>query len=472
MKLASIITTAALAGLSLTQALAAPTIFSRGHTDLGIAFEGGAFDLHVHAEEFDLEAEPGAAVLRVLPTAENVIPSNSAFSFLGSSGDPVWILPQDSDEAETAGILYLGIGSEEILPGTFSGDLSVALTNVAFTPEPGSSPSAPSADFSVYTVNSGGVPTVLMSTHDGIDSADTATITPGGHTHVNWAFTQPGRYVVSFAVTGTPTGGSAVTDSASYTFVVKSSDSASDTQVQAGEPIAVGAGAALITSLSPVAVAPDRSGLFFSTLKKFGANTALIDSTNDRALLRVSNYLPEIIAREGDALVGLTGTKIKSFTDANASADGTIIVNASLLTGVGGILPTNDVALSVVTNGGLSPAIREGDAAPGLSGYNFISFASYLPADNGQVIGVGTVRNTTLNLSKTVVFRARPGVSPEILAATGELLLTDAGTLTVKSISRPTGMNLPLGHTGGCVQILINFTDRSSQLVRFAPQPN
>ena len=466
MKLASIITTAALAGLSLTQALAAPTIFSRGHTDLGIAFEGGAFDLHVHAEEFDLEAEPGAAVLRVLPTAENVIPSNSAFSFLGSSGDPVWILPQDSDEAETAGILYLGIGSEEILPGTFSGDLSVALTNVAFTPEPGSSPSA---NFSVYTVNSGGVPTVLMSTNDGIDSADTATITPGGHTHVNWAFTQPGRYVVSFAVTGTPTGGSPVTDSASYTFVVKSSDLASDTQVQAGEPIAVGAGAALITSLSPVAVAPDRSGLFFSTLKKFGANTALIDATNDRALLRVSNYLPAIIAREGDALVGLPGTKIKSFTDANASADGTIIVNASLLTGAGGILPTNDVALSVVTPGGLSPAIREGDAAPGLSGYNFISFASYLPADNGQVIGVGTVRNTTLNLSKTVVFRATPGVSPEILAATGELLLTDAGTLTVKSISPPTRMNLALGHTGGCVQILINFTDRSSQLVRFAP---
>ena len=469
MKLASIITTAALAGLSLTQALAAPTIFSRGHTDVGIAFEGGAFDLHVHAEEFALEAEPGAAVLRVLPTAENVIPINPAFSFLGSSGNPVWILPQDSGDAETAGILFLGIGSEEIVPGTFSGDLSMALTNVAFTPEPGSSPSA---NFSVYTVNSGGVPTVLMSTHDGIDSADTATITPGGHTHVNWAFTQPGRYVVSFAVTGTPTGGSAVTDSASYTFVVKSSDSASDTQVQAGEPIAVGAGAALITSLSPVAVAPDRSGLFFSTLKKFGANTALIDATNDRALLRVSNYLPAIIAREGDALVGLTGTKIKSFTDANASADGTIIVNASLLTGVGGILPTNDVALSVVTNGGLSPAIREGDAAPGLSGYNFISFASYLPADNGQVIGVGTVRNTTLNLSKTVVFRARPGVSPEILAATGELLLTDAGTLTVKSISFPTRMNLPLGHTGGCVQILINFTDRSSQLVRFAPQPS
>lgn len=464
MKLKNIIATAALAGLSLTQALAAPTIFSRGHTDVGIAFEGGAFDLHVHAEEFDLEAEPGAAVLRVLPTAENVIPSNPAFSFLGSSGNPVWILPQDSGDAETAGILFLGIGSEEIEPGTFSGDLSMALTNVAFTPEPGSSPSA---NFSVYTVNSGGVPTVLMSTHDGIDSADTATITPGGHTHVNWAFTQPGRYVVSFAVTGTPTGGSPVTDSASYTFVVKSSDSASDTQVQAGEPIAVGAGAALITSLSPVAVAPDRSGLFLATLKKFGANAALISGNNDRALLRVSEYVPQIIAREGDAMVGITDSKIKAFTDANTSNDGTIVVNATLLAGSGGVLPATDVVLAVSTTGGLAPVVREGDAVPGLSGYTFLKFTSYLPVDGEQVIGIATVRNATLNLNKTVVFRGSSGVLPTILAASGEPLLTDAGTLTVKSISRPTRLNQPFGHTNGCIQMLVAFTDGSSQLVRF-----
>lgn len=286
-------------------------------------------------------------------------------------------------------------------------------------------------------------------------------------THVNWAFTQPGRYVLSFAVTGTPTGGSPVTDSASYTFVVKSSDSASDTQVQAGEPIAVGAGAALITSLSPVAVAPDRSGLFLATLKKFGANAALISGNNDRALLRVSEYVPQIIAREGDAMVGITDSKIKAFTDANTSNDGTIVVNATLLAGSGGVLPATDVVLAVSTTGGLAPVVREGDAVPGLSGYTFLKFTSYLPVDGEQVIGIATVRNATLNLNKTVVFRGSSGVLPTILAASGEPLLTDAGTLTVKSISRPTRLNQPFGHTNGCIQMLVAFTDGSSQLVRF-----
>ncbi len=464
MKLTSIITTAALAGLSLTQALAAPTIFSRGHTDVGIAFEGGAFDLHVHSEGYDLEAEPGAAVLRVLPTAQNTIPPIPAFSFLGAAGNSVWILPQDSGAAEAAGLLFLGIGSEEIEPGTFAGDLSMALTNVEFTPEPGSSPGG---QFSLFTVNSGGSPTVMMSTHDGIDSADTTTFTPGGHLHANWAFTQPGRYVVTFAVTGTPTGGSSVTDSASYTFVVKSSASAFDTQVQGGEPISASGGTALITSLSPVVVAPDRSALLFATLKKPVGSTAVITASNDRALLRVSEYVPEIIAREGDQALGLPGSKIKAFTDANASNDGTIVVNATLLPNVGGVLPTSDVVLAVATPSGLAPVVREGDAVVGFPGYNFLSFASYLPADNGHVIGVATVRNTTLNKNKSVVFRGAAGGEPTILAATGEPLATDAGTLIVKTISRPTRLNQPFGHTNGCLQMLIGFTDGSTQIMRF-----
>lgn len=469
MKLKSIIATAALAGFSLTQAAAAPTIFSRGHTDVGIAFEDGAFDLHVHSEEFGLEAESASDVLRVLPAAQNSIPGNPAFSFLGPSGNPVWILPQDGGDAEAAGLLFLGIGSEEIAPGTFSGDLSMALTNVAFTPEPGF---APFGQFAVFTVNSGGAPTVLMSTHDGIDSSDAATVTPGGHMHVNWAFTQPGRYVVTFAVTGTPTGGSPVTASASYTFVVKSWESETDTQVQSGEPIAVGVGAALLSSLSPIVVAPDQSGLFFATLKKFGANTALITPANDRALLRVSEYVPAILAREGDEVPAIPGSKIKSFTDANASVDGTILVNATLLSGVAGLVPANDLLLAIVTPGGLVPVVREGDPVSTLPGYNFLSFTSYLPADNGHVIGVATVRNAIEKKNKTIVFRGAPGAAPTILAATGEPLLTDAGTLVVKSIARPTRSNQPFGHTAnGCIQMLIGFTDGSSQHVRFAAPP-
>ncbi|MGW2064601.1 hypothetical protein OG894_05225 [Streptomyces sp. NBC_01724] len=35
--------------------------------------------------------------LHVKPEAETTVPSNAAFSFLGSPGDPLWIPPQSSN---------------------------------------------------------------------------------------------------------------------------------------------------------------------------------------------------------------------------------------------------------------------------------------------------------------------------------------------------------------------------------------
>ena len=50
------------------------------------------------------------------------------------------------------------------------------------------------------------------------DSGDplpqTLNIPTGTHTHVNWAFTAPGEYTISYEVTGTPTGGSPVSSGA------------------------------------------------------------------------------------------------------------------------------------------------------------------------------------------------------------------------------------------------------------------
>ena len=468
MKHTSIITTIALAGLSLTQAFAAPTIFSRGHTDVGIAFEGGAFDLHIHSEGYDLEAEPGAGVLRLLPQTEAVVPLDPQFAFLGSAGTPVWILPQDEPTATALDVLLLGFGAEEADPADFVGNITGKLTNVVFTPEAGGSPTA---TVSIFTTGLGGVPTVIMSTHDGLDVSDVASVTPGTHFDANWAFSQPGRYVLTFEVTGTRStvGNPVVTASAAYTFVVKSYDSATGAQIQGGEPIVVGAGAGLITAVSPVVASADGSGLFLSTLKKFGANTALIAPANDRALLRVKDYVPTIVAREDDSVIGIAGSKIKAFIDAIENADGTIVANATLLVGAGGVLATTDTVLAVGgATGGLSAAIREGDGAPGLAGYNFVAFSSYLPGPGNHVTGIATVRNAALNKTKYVVFRATPGASPTILATTGEALATDAGNLIVSRISRPTRLNQPFASADGSVQILITFTDGSSQVVRFA----
>jgi hypothetical protein len=141
-----------------------------------------------------------------------------------------------------------------------------------------------------------------------------------------------------------------------------------------------------------------------------------------------------------------------------------------LATNVGGVLSTSDTVLAIHDTGGLYPAVREGDAVPGFTGYRFLTFNSYLPANNAQVLVVGTIRNDVEKKTKTIVFRASPNYAPEILAATGEVLATDAGPLTVKTIARPVRLNQPFGHTGSCIQILLGFTDGSTQLVRFAPR--
>lgn len=53
----------------------------------------------------------------------------------------------------------------------------------------------------VYLTDAFGRPDVLIDTGDGIDVDDVATLPPGAHTHVNWAFTEPGVYRLGLGAT-------------------------------------------------------------------------------------------------------------------------------------------------------------------------------------------------------------------------------------------------------------------------------
>ncbi|MBM3844741.1 MAG: hypothetical protein FJ405_00450 [Verrucomicrobia bacterium] len=160
-----------------------------GHTDIGIAFEDGAFDLHIHSEETDTEYAPGGAVLCVLPAAEQPVPDTAAFSFLGRPGYSTWILPAVQNEE----LLFLGFGAEEVEKGVFVGDvLRMELVSVEGA-----------GDFAVYSVNGFGNPVVHMNSADGINASDFFQVIAGGHTDLNWAFSAPGTYRVGFRARGT-----------------------------------------------------------------------------------------------------------------------------------------------------------------------------------------------------------------------------------------------------------------------------
>jgi surface-anchored protein len=174
-----------------TTTIPGPVELSEGHVDgPGIAFEGGAFDVHVHDEETDTEYAPDEVVLVAKDEAATTVPTDPAFDFLGDDGAPIWVLPQVEDPE----LLYLGYAAEEIADGVFEGD-SVELRLISVD-GPGS--------FHLYQNGLFGDPEVLFDSDDALPQA--IGVSTGSHNHANWVFGAEGDYTITYEVVGTPVG--------------------------------------------------------------------------------------------------------------------------------------------------------------------------------------------------------------------------------------------------------------------------
>ena len=187
-------------GLALILAAAmtahAQTIVGSGgeHVDIGAAYDhdSNEWELHVHDESNDLEYFPATdARLFVGLGANTTVPAGVQWSFLGASGSETWILPN----TPTAGLMLLGFGAEEIEAGTFVGDqFTLSLKAVS---GPGT--------FAVFDLDSFNNPVVRMNSADGFSSADDFVLPAGAHSDVNFAFSAPGNYTVTFEAFGNST---------------------------------------------------------------------------------------------------------------------------------------------------------------------------------------------------------------------------------------------------------------------------
>jgi surface-anchored protein len=198
----------------LTTGLAsqAQTILTNQHADIGVTYEGGAWNLHIHNETEDIEYSPpsglAGAILQVGTVASGTVPANPLFSFLGAAGSPVWILPN----TQNPNLIFLGFGAEELETGLFVGDsVNMALSSIS---GPG--------EFAVFDFDFFGNPTALMNTRDGITAGDSVSLVAGAHNDLNWAFSAPGTYTVNFEASGTLVDGNVFTASGpvAYTFQV------------------------------------------------------------------------------------------------------------------------------------------------------------------------------------------------------------------------------------------------------------
>lgn len=177
------------------------------HVDLGIGYAAGALELHWHHEASATEYAPHEAYA-FIPLASVISrPAGAQWDFTGAAAtDPVYLAPAID---ETPAVLFLGLGSEEIIDGTFQ------LNTVTFSLQSASGPGV----FSLWQNDFFGAPVVALSSLSG--GASAFDVTTGGHAHYNWGFSAPGIYELTFHVSGVLAGETLpITDTATYTFAV------------------------------------------------------------------------------------------------------------------------------------------------------------------------------------------------------------------------------------------------------------
>lgn len=179
---------AALPGLPAPAAI----VLSNGHMDIGIAYETGAWNLHVH-KEWPLPEEeypPDEAVFLIGAEARVTggVPGNPASTaFFGAAGSPLWILPKTENPA----LPFLGVGAEELDPADWLGNPTLSLVAVR---GPG--------HFFVWDIGSFGDLQSRMNTRDGISVLDRLDVIAGSHGHYFMGFTAEGEYEVDLSVAG------------------------------------------------------------------------------------------------------------------------------------------------------------------------------------------------------------------------------------------------------------------------------
>ncbi len=162
--------------------LHAQTVLDIGHVDIALGYQDTQWNFTVQDKANNVSYAPGAAVLGVNASSQQVIPADPAYSFLGSAGSSYYLLPQ----TQAAGSLFLGVNGEAVPNNQFEGDVfSVYLRSVS---GPG--------NFSMFTTDGSGNVTVLMNSGDGLSGEDHIEMPTTSHLHGNWAFSAPGVYTI------------------------------------------------------------------------------------------------------------------------------------------------------------------------------------------------------------------------------------------------------------------------------------
>ncbi|MEW2134699.1 TIGR03773 family transporter-associated surface protein [Streptomyces sp. NPDC005435] len=192
---------------------------------------------------------PGAVDLELGPDAKMMVPEGERYAFLGSTGDPVWMLdgsswgPDHLDENPQWDTT--GVPADELADGK----VEWAFTGVegpgdviVFAPRPEAAADPAAA-----------APEVLFDSAD--DLPDAQPLPAGGTGDVAWAFTRPGMYSLTSRATARLADGRTTTDTQQWT--VRVADDTGTASTPSGSPAPSRPGAAAATP-SPAATGAAR----------------------------------------------------------------------------------------------------------------------------------------------------------------------------------------------------------------------
>jgi putative ABC transporter-associated repeat protein len=169
-----------------TEASAGQAVISDGHVDIGPRFVNQDWTVQVR----DDTTHPATwrdlddVVLQASDASVLEIPDDPAFDFLGAPGERSWLLPQ----TQQPGILWPGWSTQDQrVATTIDGEVTWSLHDVQ---GPGHFTLFLNADF--------GEPEVLFDSQQPYPQS--TDIEPDTHAHGNWAFSEPGSYLLDISM--------------------------------------------------------------------------------------------------------------------------------------------------------------------------------------------------------------------------------------------------------------------------------
>jgi len=231
-------------------------------------------------------------------------------------------------------------------------------------------------------------------------------------------------------------------------------------------------GADLGTVSNPIFSASDEVA-FRATFSGNGVSTG--NNTGIFVFPAVGNG--SLVARTGTAYAG--GRVFQTLSSPVLNGAGQIAFTGTLKTGISGVVTANATGLwAVPPEGGIQTVARVGDAAPGLAGARFASFAQIAYPDEGGIAFLGTLATgpggTTTANNTGLWSSPSPGAPPVLVVRTGDSLDIGGVAKTVSAI----GIFSPSPSTAGAVRgfnslgrlaFKLTFIDGSSGIFLHSP---